>query len=75
MYGDFTLVNNVLFNWHHRTVDGGDENSYFNIINNYFKPGPDTPTNDPIRYRILKPEARRAKPPVDDFGKAYVTVR
>ena len=73
MYGDFTLVNNVLFNWHHRTVDGGDENSYFNIINNYFKPGPDTPTNDPIRYRILKPEARRAKPPVDDFGKAYVT--
>ena len=24
MYGDFTFVNNVLFNWVHRTVDGGD---------------------------------------------------
>ncbi|MGH7994310.1 MAG: polysaccharide lyase, partial [Limisphaerales bacterium] len=73
MYGDFTLVNNVLFNWHHRTVDGGDQNSYFNIINNYFKPGPVTPRDDPIRYRILKPESRRGKPPVDDFGKAYVS--
>jgi len=72
MYGDFTLVNNVLFNWHHRTVDGGDQNSYFNIINNYFKPGPVTPQDDSIRYRILKPESRRGKPPVDDFGKAYV---
>ena len=73
MYGDFTFVNNVLFNWHHRTVDGGDQNSSFNIINNYFKPGPVTPRDDPIRYRILKPESRRAKPPVDDFGKAYVS--
>ena len=23
-------------------------------------------------YRLLKPESRRAKPPVDDYGKAYV---
>jgi hypothetical protein len=73
MYGDFTFANNVLFNWRHRTVDGGDQNSYFNIINNYFKPGPVTPKDDPISYRILKPETRRSKPPVDDFGKAYVT--
>jgi hypothetical protein len=73
MYGDFTFVNNVLFNWHHRSVDGGDQRSYFNIINNYFKPGPDTPRDEPISHRILKPESRRAKPPVDDYGKAYVT--
>jgi hypothetical protein len=72
MYGDFTLVNNVIFNWRHRSVDGGDQNSYFNIINNYFKPGPITPVNDPISYRILKPESERSKTVVDHFGKAYV---
>lgn len=72
MYGDFTLVNNVIFNWVHRTVDGGDQHSFFNIINNYFKPGPGTPTNEPIAYRILKPESERSKTVVDNFGKAYV---
>ncbi len=36
----FTFVNNVLFNYRHRTVDGGDHRSFFNIINNYYKPGP-----------------------------------
>ena len=72
MYGDFTFVNNVLFNWVHRTVDGGDQNSYFNIINNYFKPGPATPKNAEIAYRLLKPESERNKNVVDHFGKAYV---
>jgi hypothetical protein len=72
MYGDFTFVNNVLFNWVHRTVDGGDQNSYFNIINNYFKPGPATPKNEPIAHRLLKPESERNKNVVDHFGKAYV---
>jgi hypothetical protein len=72
MYGDFTFVNNVLFNWVHRTVDGGDQNSDFNIINNYLKPGPATPKNEPISYRLLKPESERNKNVVDNFGKAYV---
>ena len=72
MYGDFTFVNNVLFNWVHRTVDGGDQRSCFNIINNYFKPGPATPKNDPIASRILKPESERSKTVVDNFGKAHV---
>jgi hypothetical protein len=72
MYGDFTFVNNVLFNWVHRTVDGGDQNSYFNIINNYFKPGPATPQGAPISYRLLKPESERSKTVFDNFGKAYV---
>src|SRR5215212_3476705 len=56
MYGDFTFANNVLFNWVHRTVDGGDHMSRFNIINNYFKPGPATPVNSPVSYRLLKPD-------------------
>jgi len=72
MYGDFTFVNNVLFNWVHRTVDGGDHMSMFNIINNYFKPGPATPLDNPVSYRLLKPESERSKTVVDHFGKAYV---
>lgn len=72
MYGDFTFVNNVLFNWVHRTVDGGDHKSLFNIINNYLKPGPATPRDAPISYRLLKPESERSKTVVDHFGKAYV---
>ena len=71
MYGDFTFVNNVLFNYHHRTVDGGDHMSLYNIINNYLKPGPGTPNTD-IAYRLLKPESERSKTVVDHFGKAYV---
>lgn len=73
MYGDFTFVNNVLFNWVHRSVDGGDQNSYFTILNNYLKPGPATPTGEPISYRLLKPESERNENVVDHFGKAYVT--
>jgi hypothetical protein len=72
MYGDFTFVNNVLFNYRHRTIDGGDHMSLYNIINNYFKPGPGTPTND-VAYRLLKPESERNKLVVDHFGKAYVS--
>jgi hypothetical protein len=72
MIYDFTFANNVVFNWRHRTVDGGDQRSFYNIINNYFKPGPATPRNESVGHRILKPESRRARPPVDDYGKAYV---
>ncbi len=72
MIYDFTFANNVLFNWRHRTIDGGDHRSFYTIINNYFKPGPVTPPRDEVTYRLLKPESRRAKPPVDDYGKAYV---
>jgi hypothetical protein len=73
MYGDFTFANNVIFNWVHRTVDGGDHRSYFSIINNYFKPGPATPKHAPIAYRLLKPESERSKEVVDHFGVAYVS--
>ncbi len=71
MNGDFTFANNVIFNYRHRTVDGGDHLSRYNIINNYFKPGPGTP-KAPIAYRVLKPESERSKTVVDHFGKAYV---
>ena len=69
----FNFVNNVIFNWWNRSVDGGDYNSLFNIINNYFKPGPITPLDKPISYRILKPEAGRDTSKPVTFGKAYVS--
>ncbi|HEV2293081.1 MAG TPA: hypothetical protein VGR35_04445 [Tepidisphaeraceae bacterium] len=72
MDGDFALINNVIFNWRHRSVDGGDHMSRYQIIHNYFKPGPVTPKDQPVGYRILKPEARRGKNVPKDFGKAYV---
>lgn len=69
---DFNFVNNVLFNWRHRTIDGGGEESLYNIINNYFKPGPAV-NQGPIRYRILQPSATVSKQnPEPRFGKAYV---
>lgn len=40
MSGEFDFRNNVIFNWGHRTMDGGDETSLINSINNYYKPGP-----------------------------------
>jgi pectate lyase len=42
MSGTFDFRNNVVFNWAHRSIDGGDETSLINIINNTFKPGPAT---------------------------------
>jgi hypothetical protein len=72
MIYDFTFANNVLYNWRHRTVDGGDHRSFYGVINNYFKPGPATPAGAPISHRLLKPESRRSPEPNADFGRAYV---
>lgn len=72
MDGDFGFANNVIFNWWNRSADGGDNNSLFNFINNYYKPGPITPKDKPIGYRILKPESGRAHKDSLFFGKAYV---
>ena len=69
---DFNFINNVLFNWRHRSLDGGDSNSVFNVINNYYKPGPATMTNA-IHYRILEPAQSWSKSdPISRWGKAYV---
>jgi hypothetical protein len=69
---DFNFVNNVLFNWRHRSVDGGGAESLLNFINNYYKPGPATLDN-PVRYRIVEPAASWSKSnPVSRWGKAYV---
>ncbi|RZK36887.1 MAG: polysaccharide lyase, partial [Pedobacter sp.] len=73
MYGDFGFANNVVFNWWNRSSDGGDNASFYSFINNYYKPGPITPVNEPIAYRILKPESGRDVNFKNSFGRAYVT--
>jgi hypothetical protein len=71
MDGDFGFANNVIFNWWNRSIDGGDNKSLFNIINNYYKPGPITPLDKPIGHRILKPESGRDKSNKNLFGRVY----
>jgi hypothetical protein len=70
--GIFNFVNNVVFNWVHRSVDGGDYEASYNIINNYFKPGPATHRDNPVGHRILKPESGRSKLKYHVYGRAYV---
>ena len=56
MSGPFDFRYNVVFNWRHRTIDGGDETSMINLINNYFKPGP--ASNENMRSVIARIEQR-----------------
>lgn len=70
--GVFNFVNNVVFNWMHRSVDGGDYTSKYNIINNYYKPGPVTPADGRVGHRILKPESGRSQLSRKVYGMAFV---
>lgn len=70
--GVFNFTNNIVYNWMHRSVDGGDYTALYNIINNYYKPGPVTPKDKPVGHRMLKPETRRSQLGRKVFGRAYV---
>lgn len=72
MNEDFNLVNNVIFNWWNCFVDGGDEISCLNIINNYFKLGFIILKDKLIVYWIVKFELSCDKKKLDIFGKVYV---
>lgn len=54
--------NNVIYNWHHRTADGGVTS--INMVNNYYKPG--AATQSGLRRRIVKVE--------QPVGKYYVAL-
>jgi len=69
--GVFNFANNVIYNWVHRSVDGGDYTALYNIINNYYKPGPLTPKDTPVGHRFVKPEAGRSKLGYYVFGRVY----
>jgi pectate lyase len=57
--------NNVIYNWGANNVYAGEGGTY-NIINNYYKPGPETKAN--VRNRIVNPFKTATIP----FGKFYV---
>lgn len=62
---DFT--NNVIYNWQTGNVYGGEDGSY-NIVNNYYKAGPQT--KQTVATRILNPYK---KLPALAYGQFYVT--
>jgi hypothetical protein len=74
MDGDFNFLNNVIYNWRHRTVDGGDQRSRYSIIGNYYKPGPATPATA-VAHRVLRPDGRtgREKGSPREWGRAHVS--
>jgi pectate lyase len=57
--------NNVIYNWGGNTVYGGEGGSY-NIVNNYYKFGPDTKTS--VKSRVVNPSKSETIP----FGKYFV---
>jgi hypothetical protein len=71
MTGLFDFRNNVLFNWRHRTIDGGDGASQINVIANYFKPGPAT-KSEALQHRLVKVDRRFRDPNNNGVGRWFV---
>ncbi len=72
--GVFNFVNNVIYNWVHRTADGGEFSTMSNFINNYYKPGPLTPKDQPVGHRIVKSESRSQKLfPYAQYGRVFAS--
>lgn len=58
--------NNVIYNWRTNNVYAGEGGNY-NIVNNYYRPGPET--NEDVRNRLLNPYN---KLPELAYGKFYL---
>lgn len=75
--GPVDYVNNVIYNWGSNSAYGGEtdagaEAKTFNIINNYYKPGPSTKYS--VRKRILNPTTACSNCSGTDVpGKFYIT--
>ncbi len=68
------FANNVLYDWGSYTTNGGEGGNY-NIINNYYKYGPNTGTGSSagvaVKSMILNPY-RQTSTPVLPYGQYYV---
>ena len=60
--------NNVIYNWGNNNIYGG-EGGLYNIVNNYFRYGPDTRKS--VQHQVVNP-SRQANPAIP-FGKFYVS--
>lgn len=58
--------NNVIYNWGHNNIYGGEGGQY-NIVNNYFKAGPETKKN--VQFRICNPSKNEQL----GYGQWYVS--
>ena len=72
--GVFNFINNVVYNWYHRTADGGEYSTMSNFINNYYKPGPVTQKDKPVGHRIVKSESRSVNLfPYPQYGRVFAS--
>ncbi len=58
--------NNVVYNWATNNTYAGEGGTY-NIVNNYYRPGPSTQKN--VRQRLLNPYS---KPPTLGYGRFFL---
>ncbi len=65
--GRLDIRNNVVYNWGHRTTDGGAKQVEF--VNNYYKPGAASSV-----FHLLKPERNHAFGPQDYYVSGNVMV-
>jgi hypothetical protein len=64
--------NNVIYNWRGNSAYGG-ENGEYNIVNNYYKPGPATPTNRNKRIMQISKETGNVTQYSPGYGTFYIT--
>ncbi|GAA4353243.1 pectate lyase [Hymenobacter saemangeumensis] len=62
--------NNVIYNWGINNAHAGEGGNY-NIVNNYYKYGPNTSTSSSVRYRVFNPY-RQNTAPVLPFPQLYI---
>ncbi len=62
--------NNVIYNWRGNSAYGG-ENGNYNIVNNYYKPGPATPASKNKRIMEVSRETNVDYAP--GYGKFFIT--
>ena len=62
--------NNVIYNWSGNSVYGG-ENGEYNIVNNYYKFGPATPSNRRNRIMQVSKDNATAAPNPSAYGLGY----
>ena len=58
--------NNLIYNWEHNSIYGGEQGNY-NVVNNFFKPGPSTRAS--VNRRIVNP----TKDETRGLGKFFVS--